>query len=531
MMSEGCDGRTVTIAVPDAATPGKTVMGIKIGLSCIDVLVPSNATAGDKLILTENKDTHQWSSRLVRTTASQDTDACKDSLHDLTEAVRRAGGFVSSKLEHKQVDASGLKGVCAREAILAGEELLRIPASLHISEKTVKAVAPELYEAFCEIPGLEREGLRGEARLATFEAKLLADSMMRLEKEGSVEADGSASSVWKLHSEAMLHEKFESHPHWGIVHAHARTLSLLAPSPECTHVEARAKETMQTCKLLMQQLPRDLLGDNFRPGYYLQARLCTLTRTFDCAHLPSLVPVADLFNHSHDQGLAWQFTTGDDTFSIRSLRAHAQGEELFVSYGLKPNPLLHRTYGFTLAPQHEPSWAFVLQGPKPRDIYSKYLPESLAEHVIHLDSVTIKGSLVLALDAVKKNGHDASDFLRNLCTHYRDVYEQDAPLKSALAALQRVRAAQPSSSAWWNELSEQELHPAGVGSMAENALRVKMSEYLALVTHIEIADLVDGRAIEEDCLSEASVVREILCKSLGFARSSPQALPSEALPN
>jgi len=63
---------------------------------------------------------------------------------------------------------------------------------------------------------------------------------------------------------------------------------------------------------------------------------------------------------------------------------------------------------------------------------------------------------------------------------------------------------------------------------AQNALRVKMSEYLCLVAHIEAMDLISGAAQAESCLDRASELRRPLLKALQAARSTVATLGQEA---
>merc|ERR1712070_925645 len=110
---------------------------------------------------------------------------------------------------------------------------------------------------------------------------------------------------------------------------------------------------------------------------------------------------------------------------ITADRAHAPGEQIFISYGLRPNPLLFRNYGFTLPPDMEPSWCFVLQGLKPRELYDAFLPRRYNELNIHLDTHSIQNSLIDALNGCGEMGRDARQFLLEVCVFCRKAYECD----------------------------------------------------------------------------------------------------------
>ncbi|KAI5290348.1 hypothetical protein KEM54_001769 [Ascosphaera aggregata] len=60
----------------------------------------------------------------------------------------------------------------------------------------------------------------------------------------------------------------------------------------------------------------------------------------------AMMPFADYFNHANEPGCKAQFDGKSYTFV--TTRAHAKGEEIFVSYGKHPNDFLWAEYGFFL---------------------------------------------------------------------------------------------------------------------------------------------------------------------------------------
>ncbi|CAE8647883.1 unnamed protein product [Polarella glacialis] len=521
MASATGSARQFSVRIPADATPGETKLHIDVGAdsgaggeSELVVLVPEGAQPGDRMMLWQDPETQKWQAKLVRSEPSQAQlpDVANGNVFSrLVEAVRLAGGFVSAKLHRAQV-SPGLFGLIALEPIAAGEELLRIPSELRMLMSAIQATAPELCSA---VAGLEltRPGLRDEVQMTAFLAKLLGEAMNRENV-----ASSTANTVWLSFADALLDEDFRSHPYWKMIHDAKLTQATLAPSLEAEHLAARSKEVLQSCRLLAQKVPSDMLGAGFGPGMYMHARLCWLTRSFDVDTVPALCPLADMFNHSHEAGVHRECRHEADPMVLTATRAHARGEQLCISYGAKANPLLYRTYGFTIAPEYEPAWGFVLQGKQPAAIYSKYLPESLAQLSIHFDTSCIRDSLATALCAAHGQGQDAKEFLRELCAHCCQAYEldPDAGISAALAALRRARAADPSSGAWWAEMRPEDLHPGGSSPdpLLEDALRVKMSEYLALTVHKEVADLLDGHLSEANCLSGGARAREALKSAL-----------------
>jgi hypothetical protein len=94
---------------------------------------------------------------------------------------------------------------------------------------------------------------------------------------------------------------------------------------------------------------------------YLHAWLLVNTRTFyfvspRTEKLPkedhmALQPVADLFNHTDQNGCHVSFDH-DDSFSFRTTRAYDKGDEVHISYGSHTNDFLLVEYGFILAENH-----------------------------------------------------------------------------------------------------------------------------------------------------------------------------------
>jgi len=245
-----------------------------------------------------------------------------------------------------------------------------------------------------------------------------------------------------------------------------------------------------------------------------------LTRAFDAGPMSALVPIVDLMNHANDAGARWCWDEAAQAMVVTARRAHVRGEQVCISYGNRPNPLLFRTYGFTLPPPCEHSWSYILQGKKPREIYNKFLPQRLSQLNLNFNTKEIEDYMVEALNAVHQEGHDAADFLRELCTHCRRAYEIDPLLQAPLAALSRVRARDASSGEWWTEVSEKDLFPSSDPDAAWKlaCMRVKMSEYLALTAHIEVAEFLAGRLPAEKCFAAAATVRGLLAEAHGQLR-------------
>ena len=166
---------------------------------------------------------------------------------------------------------------------------------------------------------------------------------------------------------------------------------------------------------------------------------------------------------------------------------------------------------------------FVLNVNDPWGLHQKFLPEHHSNLVIQLDSNIVQDSLITALNSCLEAGTDACEFLREFCRCGMGPLEQDPALQQSLAALQTVRKVDPRSSAWWTEMPQKaaengETQPSEEGSLPvfwqEAAVRVKMCEYLCLLAHQEVLDVLDGKKVEEQCLADAIAMREILVTGL-----------------
>ena len=112
-------------------------------------------------------------------------------------------------------------------------------------------------------------------------------------------------------------------------------------------------------------VPAGVLGELPR-SVFVHAWLCLLTREMATPDGSAIVPLVEFFNHAPDAGAAvewsalaapprhWDEEGGGVV--VTALRGHAAGDEVRITYGVLSNPLLFRTYGFTVPPEDEPVW-------------------------------------------------------------------------------------------------------------------------------------------------------------------------------
>jgi len=424
----------------------------------------------------------------------------------LVSSVRKAGGYVNPKLDRTAVGL-GLLGVVCVEPVTPQEELFRIPPSMCLSTSTLRECMPRLYDAAFAVKGL-KERLRRESAQIACVARLLAKALDSVDAgcwdDVDTESDAHAA-VRQAYCVALATEDFTNHPYWRAIDDVDALRAEMQPSAEWMQAKAMSTDVLGSFTAILQELPAEVLGGKFEAGAYFQAKLSMLTRVFHRGTESALVPAIDFINHwpTHTADWAWDESTG--AMVVTSNRAHEAGEQVFISYGRRPNPLLLRTYGFTVPPEVEPSWCFVLQGekrPEVAEVFKHFMPR---KHValVHLDSAMVQDSLVSVLNGVAGTGGDAAEFLWQFCEAALAAYEEDPTLQPMLDALKAVRSVDAPSAEWWTTLASHD-------RWSTDCIRTKMSEYLALVSHREIAGCFLRRVTPEVCLRQAATMRELL---------------------
>jgi len=289
----------------------------------------------------------------------------------------------------------------------------------------------------------------------------------------------------------------------------------LKPSLEGDYYSDMAFDLVALHKVMMG-CPTESRVKDVEVDKYIRARLSTQTRVFQTCVDATLVPVADLLNHSPtlEPGVLWNWDNEENCMIISAVRAHAPGEELHTSYGSRSNMLLYRTYGFTHHPEAEPGWTYIARTHLVRPVLNTFLDSDARPQMI-FESSHIDESLCNVLNDVAKRNGNATEFLRLVCARCRWPYEWEEKLQPAIASLKRVRASDPESHAWWSCMNadHQKL-------VFEDSFRVIMSEYLCLTAYLEACDVADGKRDESMCFRDCSEMRGSLVKALGMLRTS-----------
>lgn len=452
----------------------------------------------------------------------------------LVLAARSAGAFVSPKVVRGAAPPLGIVGMVAQEEIRKGDVLVRMPFSLILSPTAAREVVPHMHEAMLKVAGIPERRV-----LDMFQAAYLASLFKKSERMFQQDTDapgespdgiapeppastsgdipegrGSAAllELWGRYADSLVYEPFEEHPYCLCLDDLPAFITATEPSREHQHISRMAGDVVAMADIISSGIGPEVLGEGFDVGAFMQARLCLLTRVFQVHEESSLVPIADLFNHNSDPSALWSLDADANEFVITAVRDTALGEEVLVSYGPRSNALLFRTYGFTLAPEQEPAWSYLTQT-NLSAVCARYLPADLRCREMLLDTLGLQECLIGALNACLTSGADAVAFLRELVSELIAPYEVSANFAPAREALQRVRASDPRSAAWWTEA---DMPPEG---LALHAMRVSMCEYLCLTAHLEALDLADGTAAEELCLAGASDLRASVLEAAATLRS------------
>merc|ERR1712194_364748 len=134
---------------------------------------------------------------------------------------------------------------------------------------------------------------------------------------------------------------------------------------------------------------------------------------------------------------------------IRAVRDHHAGEELFISYGVLSNPLLFRTYGFTLPAHLEPELTCTFEDSEVLALCRDGGPLLAASAdrfaglpSLHLEATGISRTLAKFLEVCAMPGEKGAVALRELCSRRRAQHERTEP--DLLARLERWRQGEDS---------------------------------------------------------------------------------------
>jgi len=240
----------------------------------------------------------------------------------LARWIEENGGYLGPLEIRSQPD--GERAVYASQAIPEGELLLEIPARCMVTAEAVRSypLGRRVAEGW---PG----GQLGQMGLAVFllEQRLTGDPWW---------SPFLASMPNRWHHLPLFFGDEEMR----LLEGSAIPFAIAQRRVECS-------EEFRRVVGLAPELGRYSMED------YLIARAASTTRSFADRRegIPglTLVPIADMLNHSLSCDAAWAFDGERSVFYVRSTRPVKEGEPVNTDYGRRSNTYLLRNYGFTLA--------------------------------------------------------------------------------------------------------------------------------------------------------------------------------------
>jgi len=251
---------------------------------------------------------------------------------------------------------------------------------------------------------------------------------------------------------------------------------------------------------------------------FIMASRFVATHSFnDACGSSRLVPLAINFNHDVEarSSAHWYWEMGEDVLCVVARRDIVAGEEITISYGLRSNAQLFALYGFTLPPIDEPVFTLLAASVAeflPHEVESKDL--NMRVHLTTLplgaseeSAVVLQQELSAAVAFTRHlqeflrraipMGRSAEQSLELLVTTLSERYMRDPVIAEFVEGLRQERLRSPRSCAWWAEMD------LPVGSWRSDVVRMKMSEYLCLVTYREALELRSGGRRAAEALPQA----------------------------
>mmetsp|Transcript_74147 Transcript_74147/g.217587 ORF Transcript_74147/g.217587 Transcript_74147/m.217587 type:complete len:646 (+) Transcript_74147:66-2003(+) len=494
---------TLRAMVPGDAVPGISELHVDtLDGQMISFPVPVDAQPGDTVLLTRGKETGQWSCKVQKmthdvsppSTATPEEDmACHDKLRS---AILGMGGTWSRKLARGTSPPLAVPGVLATEPILAGEDLGSVPSALFVTPQAVRKQAPKLCHAVdLLLNEMPQEQLTLPSQVA-FMTQMLAVAEQRKVQGHASRASCGCSDVWEAFADVLACETLADHPYRLALRDPSGFRAMVDPSPEAEIVERLAWGVLSRYEVIAQKVDPALLGAGFTAERFLRAWLLVVTRAFEIGGgRTTLIPGMDCFNHRPlHAGVEVRWDAAAGRMLLKAKRDIAQGEEVFISYGPLCNPMLFRTYGFTLPPEEEPGWTYVSLPASAQQIMRAHLPSVYSSKVIEFDSRQLHQTIISALEAATGQSEEVADkkqsakmFLKELLTFRRDGYSRDTLLRPTLEDLERT-CGEGLGLAPSRDIILPNVEGAGpaiprVG--ISDALRVKLSEYLCLTGYLE----------------------------------------------
>jgi len=473
--------------------------------------------------------------------------------------VREHDGFISEKVS---IQSSGReRRVVAIAELDAGETIVRVPAKLHLTQESASRMHP-----------LPREVARLEGH-SVHTTPLAAYIVREIERRGAERRDAAVAHIGGTSSRTSGEQLFA--PFWDSIHLEKMEsmpffrgeddLRLVEGSPEhdnlVNHIYWYGRDHARIVSNFFRKCPGNSdpwcvvdIG-SFNETAFIAASLYISSRAYGGRNSQhSVVPVAQELNH-RTEGLAsatWAFDTDEDALVIwAGHRAIQEGDEVTISYGTRSNAELFTTYGFTVAPALERHFSFRAWATKLHELFPWL---KLAESVVDVMLVTLElehGGAAAAvgdeplqaippqflglrpfLEGAKVGGVGAADALTKLLNHLLPRYDSDELVRPFLEQLRQNRARRADSWVWWadenpevsiGELPDGSAPEAFGGRWRSDVVRLKMSEYLTLLSFLEMLRVRRGAMPREEALPQAQRMVEPFSELVQHIEGAPDA--------
>lgn len=427
--------------------------------------------------------------------------------HVLWDWAREHDSIIHDKILPPNLDTHPNGGMVATGAIKAEEVLVDIPSKLHLSLSLIKNW--ELAEWVGNITEMALQ----RPVFATW-----------LSREMDFHSE-QKESFWSLYYERLKRVQHHDMPYW----QKQERLEVVLPSPE--HYLATRAEYWYSHdhKKISNNVPRPILG-KFPLAAFINSSMIIGSRAYTTPRNGEvLVPVADLFNHAAIPNAQWTYHPDRDTLHVKAIKDIAPGEEISVSYGMHSNAKLFSTYGFTLEPSTEPYQSFRIWSLMWYQLNREFNVGSLPVDMILTTKALPENFRQFFFEAVAQD-HDTIAMLNGTVNHYLQLYEVDisiAPLRKVWAENRKIDS---NTSVWWVRLegcaatskSPGDEHCDSTSPSASNedlsiemakgstwmkhVLRVKMSEYVCLVSYAQMMAIYTGTMKPEDTIGPARIL-------------------------
>ncbi|CAJ1391013.1 unnamed protein product [Effrenium voratum] len=280
-------------------------------------------------------------------------------------------------------------GIVVDQAVVSGTVLLRVPRDCHFCRPRCQEEMPNVYDACEALPSADPEK-RAEAADALCMARLLLDAQ---QPKGNRSL--AVPVVWQAMADALLvAEDFSEHPYMAAMQGRCPDGP---PSAEKELISAQAQyvRTVYSC---LRALDTAEVPEELDEGLFLLSWLLLLSRRFAGPEGSTLVPGVDFLNHSSQPNASSDWDEDSGAIVVTTLQDLKPGDEVLISYGCLSNPLLFRTYGFTLPCALEPTWTCTFGQAELAEVCNA-TPELEGLPNLHLDAKLVTQELAQLLQA------------------------------------------------------------------------------------------------------------------------------------